>query len=421
MPDTPPAFMVRRKASQREALFQLDRYCREHGLPFVSGTRVTQISYPYWKIDAVALKVRHTTYEVERAEGEEAFDDSQTEEREFTAINLVPVAVTRLATQELSGVPYSLGLRADYLRMVPFAQETTEADTTYYSISVPQEAAQIAAFKGVVEAGRIDYVNAGRNRTEIFSPAASIVYFPYFRIESISPRGILTFYVDGVTGKVAGSAEQTADSPIAAAPIGSVVQFGALKVSLHRCSNCGVDLPITRSHVYQCHNCGRIAFLERHTLLQTQLQSVVTEAKNDTLLPFWSMKFAQQDQSALRKIFGGSFGSDRIMVPAFKIKNTEAMYRLCKRMSAAAGRIAFTELETMSPGCVPASVPLREALTIVEVFWHRDLAGREMRTSIASGFNPISAQLTFVPFCRDQYFYVDTVLKAVTVEVGAVV
>jgi DNA-directed RNA polymerase subunit RPC12/RpoP len=420
MPDTPPAFLVSRKASQREALFKLDRYCREQGLPFVSGAHITQISIPYWKFDAVALKVRHTTYEVERGNSEEGYEDTQTEEREFKSINLTPVTITRLALPELSGVPVCLGLRTDYLRMIPFSQENTEADTTYYSVSVLQETAQTAAFKGVLEAGRIDYSSAGKNRTEVFSPVAGIVYFPYFRVESISPQGIRTIYIDGVTGKVAGNAEQTVDSPIAVSPAGSVVQFGVLTVMLHRCGNCGLDLPLTQSYAYQCHNCGRLAFLERHPLLQEPLMSVSASTGGDRLFPFWSMQFAEQDRSALRKIFGGISESDRIMVPAFRIRNTEAMYRLCKRMSAAAGRVTFAKLESISSGCTPASVSLREALTMVDVLWRRDLAGREMRTNIASGFSPISAQLTFVPFSREQYFYVDTVLKAVTVEVGAV-
>ncbi len=420
MPETPPAFLVRGKASQREALFQLDRYCREQGIPFVSGAQVTHVSYPYWKIDAVALKVRHTTYEVDRSDSDEPYGDSQTEEREFKAVNLTPVTVTRLAVQETAGVPCSLGLRTDYLRMVPYTQENTNADGTYYPVNVTQETAQREAFKGVVDAGKIDYANAGRNRTELFSPTASLVYFPYFRVESVSSRGIRTFYVDGVTGKVAGSTEQTADSPIAVPANGSVMHLGVLKVALHRCGNCGVDLPVTRSHVYQCHNCGRVAFLERHALLQNRLLSAKTGARDDILFPFWSMKFDEKDQSVLRKMFGGIAMSDRIMVPAFKIRNVEAAYRLCKRMSAAAAKITFTEIELISPGCAPASVSLREALTMVELLWQRDLAGRDMRTTGASGFSPVSAELVFVPFAKEQYFYVDTALKAVTFEAGAV-
>ncbi|PWB72116.1 hypothetical protein C3F09_07100 [candidate division GN15 bacterium] len=419
MPEIPPAFMVRRKASQREAMFQLDRYCREQGLPFVSGAQVTPVSYPYWKLDAVALKVRHTTYEVETTDTDEAYDDSRTEEREFTAINLAPVSVTRLATQSTSGVPCSLGLRTDYLRMIPFSQESTEPDTTYYSVNVREDLARATAFKGVVEAGKIDYANAAKNSTEIFGSRASVIHFPYFRVDSVTPEGIRTFYIDGVTGKVSGSAEQTVDSPVLEMEDSSAVQFGALKVSLHRCGNCGVDLPATRSCVYQCHNCGRIAFLESHALLQPTLLSVIGTVKESTHFPFWSMQFAEEDQSALRKIFGGILMSDRIMVPAFKIRNTEAMYRLCKRMSAAAGRIEFAQIETLSPASAPATVSLREALTMVELLWHRDLAGREIRTNIDSGFNPISVQLAFVPFAKEQYFYVDAALKAVTFEAGA--
>ena len=420
MPETPPAFLVRRKVSQREALFQLDRYCREQGLPLVSGPAVIQLSCPYWKFDAVALKIRHATYEVDTTENEGAYDDGRTEEREFKAINLVPVTVTRLASNELPGVPATLGLRAEYLQMVPYAQESAEADTTYHSVVKAPAEVQAAAFKGIVEAGRIDYANADRNRTELFSPIASIIHFPYFRVDAISPSGIDTFYIDGVTGKVAGHAEQNPDSPIAlpqAAP--SALEFGALKVILHRCGNCGVDLPVTRSLVYQCHNCDRISFLDRHPLLGDRLPSVTTAAEGDSLLPFWSLRSNVNDRSALRKMFGGIAESDRIMVPAFRLRNTEAMYRLSKRMSAASARMEFRDLTKMSECCTPVTVRLLEALTWVEVLWQRDLAGREMRANIDSGFRPISAQLLYISFSREQYFLVDTVLRAVTIEAGA--
>lgn len=420
MPDTPPAFMVRRKVSQREALFQLDRFCREQGLPFVSGPSVTQVSCPYWKFDAVALKVRHTTYEVERVDGEETYDAGQTEEREFKSINLVPVTVTRLAISELPGIPASLGLRTDYLKMVPYVQESTEADTTYYPVSLAPQSVQTAAFKGIVEAGRIDYTNASKNKTQLFSPVASVIYFPYFRVDSISAHGIHTYYIDGVTGKVAGHAEQNPDSPIEPPPSsGSTVVFGALKVGLHRCGNCGVDLPSTKSLVYQCHNCERISFLDRHPLEQQSLLSARSDNSGDTVLPFWSLQLNPHEHSMLRKMFGGIADSDRILIPAFKLRNTEAMYRLSKRMSAAAARLEFIEQIKLSEHCAAVTMPLRDALTLVEILWQRDLAGREMRTNIASGFNPVSAQLVFVPFQREQYFFVDAVLRAVTVESGA--
>ena len=422
MPDTPPAFLVRPKVSGREALFQLDRFCREQRLPLVSGASVSQISCPYWKFDAVALKVRHSTYEVERAEGDDPYDNGQTEEREFKAINLVPVSVTRLAIADLPGVPASLGLRTDYLRMIPYAEENTEADTAYYSVAMSQQAVQATAFRGVVEAGRIDYANANRNRTEVFGAVASIIHFPYFRVDSISSYGMRTFYIDGVTGKVAGHAEQNPDSPIDLPQSAkNIVEFGALKVGLHRCGNCGVDLPATRSLVYQCHNCGRVSFLDCHPLEQQKLQTTQMPEAGDTSLPFWCLQLDSHDRSALRKVFGGIAESDRIMVPAFKLRNTEAMYRLCKRMSAASARITFEDLSELSSAWAAVTVPLRDALTTVEVLWQRDLAGREMRSDISSEFRPISAHLAFIPFSREQYFYVDTVLRAVTVEAGAVV
>ena len=107
------------------------------------------------------------------------------------------------------------------------------------------------------------------------------------------------------------------------------------------------------------------------------------------------------------------------MIPAFRLRNTEAMYRLTKRMSAAAARMEFQDMPALSPRSAAVTVPLRDALTAVEVLWQRDLAGREMRSNIDSGFKPVSAQLTFVPFAQEQYFYVDSILHAVTFETGA--
>ncbi len=420
MPDTPPAYLVKSKKPKAELRFSVDRYCRENGLPLTSSSlQVKALYYPYWKIDAVVLKLRTTSYEVSR-DDEEQYSDEQPEERSRTDINLAPHLATLPAGYSDESIPPSLGLRADYIKMIPFSTENIEPEFD----CPPVTRAWAEALKGldsmVSRMDRLSSIGAGAHATKLFRPTGSIIYFPYYMLETYSANGTRRFVVDGVTGKVMShcTIDESIQSPGSDTSV--AVELGKLDVVLHRCANCGENLPESKSFVYYCRNCGRLDFLETAPLLRTEIVSASPHAKlYDTSCPFWAFRVAPEDEKRIRPMLGGIYESDRFLIPAFKIRNFEAMYRLTKRMSAVYPRLTWTSISELGQQHHPVTLGLTEALTLAEVVLSREQSNRSMRSCDESfEFRPLEAQLCYVPFHADDYFMIDSVLEAVTFEKG---
>ena len=134
MPEIPPAYLVAAKATRREVRFSIDRYLKEKGEPLTSSDiQYKRVYYPYWKIDAVLLKARNRTTIIEdRSDddgygtgyGYSTYSQSQPIENRKTEVTLAPYCTTFPAGCEIPGVPVSLGMRAEYIKVEPFAEES---------------------------------------------------------------------------------------------------------------------------------------------------------------------------------------------------------------------------------------------------------------------------------------------------------
>ena len=94
MPEIPPAYLVSARVTEREARFAIDRYLKENGLPLTdSSLQFKRIYYPYWKVDAVLLKVRNRIETREHGCDENGQSDYVTE-KEKTDISLTPYSTT---------------------------------------------------------------------------------------------------------------------------------------------------------------------------------------------------------------------------------------------------------------------------------------------------------------------------------------
>ncbi|MBD3404005.1 hypothetical protein GF420_14025, partial [candidate division GN15 bacterium] len=137
MPDVPPAFMVPPKVEFREVRFSIDRYLKENNLPLSgSDMQLQRFYYPYWKVEGVLLKVRNriekrTTFSNEYGEG---YDTEQQVEVRKTDVTLSPYMTTIAAGPFIEDVPYTIGMRADYVQIVPFARD--KMDENYSSLPV---------------------------------------------------------------------------------------------------------------------------------------------------------------------------------------------------------------------------------------------------------------------------------------------
>ena len=418
MPECPPAYLIRSDKPMREIRFHLDRYLKKRALP-LSGPdlAVSSIYYPYWKIDAVLLKVRHETIERVSADKYE-FDNVKTYEQKMTDIRLTSYSSTQSAGPPIDFIPPSIGVRSQYCKIVPYSSENLEDNFT--SLPAVKNWAQTEHdLKGSISAiGSVSQAQYGKNRTELFHPTGEIIYFPYYIIGNNCRGAIRRFIVDGVTGKVINEIDKDVDIDRLTAIKRGGFEFGKLSVEFHRCPNCGVDLPSRQSHIYICDNCGDLISLgNMNHRLKGVYKAGHSGAEDERMFPFWALKLNAGDAQRLKYFYGGIYGSDILAIPAFRIPNFEAMYRLSKRISAAFPKLAMLPLEKQENHFAEAALSIEEALTMAEIISYREFINRDNNIeNDGRNINPVEVSLFYAPFRKEHYFYVDSVLGAVTFE-----
>jgi len=418
MPDIPAAYLIQAKIDSREARFSIDRHLKRKNLPLSnSGMHLKRLYYPYWKIDAILFRVRNKTHRRVIAD-ETEYRDEVVVSRDQTEISLSPYTTTKAAGMPFEGIPDSIGLRTEYIGMLPFSQENVEDEFDSFPILTSWEDVRANLLQNVGFIAELDEADYGTNVTELFHPGAALVYFPYLVFESYGRQGFNRYVVDGVSGRVLEHVEEIDNDTAFEYPDAPDIEFGALTVEHHRCNTCGVDLPPEQSFVYVCRNCHELTVLGGHgASIRELFYAPVREKPEDSMFPFWSMKIGQEHAGKLRILFGGIYSSDQLVIPAFKAKNFEAVARLTKRMSSAIVQMELTELETPDSRFRPVSVSLDDALLLAELIIYRQQFSRTSRARAGeTAFVPEQIKLVYLPFHPEHYFYVDSVLNTVTFE-----
>ncbi|MEW5994835.1 MAG: hypothetical protein AB1744_10630 [Candidatus Zixiibacteriota bacterium] len=421
-PDAPPAYLVRSKLAHHEVRFHVDRYLRKHGLPLTgSGVAGKALYYPYWDVHALVLKKRNRL--VERYVAGDGWDstDDRSYRQERTEVFLAPYDVTVPAGYPVDGIPPSLGLRTGYLKAMPFASENIETDFDALPVLVPWTEMVENVKRKVRTIGSINQADFGRNRTDLLTLTGSVVYFPFHLLESYSAGQYYRLVVDGVTGRICSHAAFP-QSPDERFEIDTpTIEFGQLTVEFHRCRNCGEDLPSEQSYVYICRNCREVTCLGQLPVEIEQIRAVMTDTEipGDQLFPFWSLSLNEQVTSQGRRLSRSPHHTDRIVIPAFRITNFEAFYRLSKRISAAVSRFSLTTLDSPEHRLMPVSVSPSEAAALARAVVFRDEIGSNSYRG-DTDLRVDQLDLFYAPFHPEHYFYVDSVLGAVTFEKSAV-
>ncbi|MFZ5981865.1 MAG: hypothetical protein ACOYVF_14690 [Candidatus Zixiibacteriota bacterium] len=420
MPETPPAFMIKAKVEPREIRFGIDRYLKSKNLPLTdSGFQTKYFYYPYWKVNALLLKVRNKMYEKVVSE-ESDYQDRVVLQKPKTEIGISPYLGTVSAGRDFEGIPDTIGLRTEYVRMIPFSAENIQVGYDSLPVIKSIDAVWTEVVSSVMSVGGIAGPDFGTNLTELMHPEYELVYFPYCIVEDYSRGGFNRFIVDGLSGRVVKHLTALTGDEQALEPETTPVEFGKLDIDFHRCYNCGVDLPDEKSIVYICKNCQVLNILENIHIPFDEIAKVDSESKEtDLMLPFWSLKTPAALVPLVGRLFGGLHRSDRIVVPAFKAANFEALYRLSKRMSAAVGQFKMTQAINFDRRFRPVNLRLSEAVTLANVLIYREqLDKRAAFTNKVERveFKPTEAGLFFAPFHHENYFYVDSTFNAVTFE-----
>ena len=105
-------------------------------------------------------------------------------------------------------------------------------------------------------------------------------------------------------------------------------------------------------------------------------------------------------------------------MPAFRIKNFEAMYRLTRRISGAASKLTMSEARELRENYLPVTVGIAEAGALAHVVIDAESRWKgsaELPRTLADlPFEEVS--LFYAPFHPESYFLVDSFLGAVTFE-----
>ncbi len=427
MPEIPPAYMIPARKSRREIRFTIDRHLKQENLPLTaSDIQYRHIYFPYWKVDYIALKQRNKI--VERHVGDQ-FEASSygpvryeqvTRQEKVVDISLTPNSLTRMAGIEQDCFPWSIGMKAEYVRVIPFSRENIDDEYECFPVlkSWPEVREDIE--KSVTGQDVRNPADFGNNKTRLFRVTGSIIYQPYIISECSSGGKFRIFVSDAISGRIVYSAED--DHPFEEILPGDDpnFKFGQLGVDFHRCSVCGIDLPSVQSYVYICDNCHEMTILEQNPLLEKSLRLIQPPNRNgnDRYFPFWSMTVTSEEAQKLKRMFGGIYESDRLVVPAFKGQNYEALFRLAKRMSAAYPKFRLEQAEdALDERFLPTTVGMHEAITIAAIIITREQSRRSRNVSDDDiYFEPGKVELFYAPFRSEHYFFVDSVLGAVTFE-----
>lgn len=405
MPDLPPAFLIKPKLSRMQVRPYLDRFLKENDRalspPDIS---IAGIYQPYWKFDSLILRLRHKL-EVRREVTEygNATEYEQIEEVK-QEITLTPHLVTISASPGSELFPYSLGLRTEYIRMRPFEGLATEDEFAIKHVETAVTHAFAQAEKGALKLSDIGNTTNARNATRLFGLKAALVYFPFFTVTFTERGKAMSYVVDAVAARVVGEAVvESVDDQVTST---DCPKFGTLGVELHRCTNCGDDLPTQNSILYYCRNCGSMTVLETNGAFDRKVAIAANGcAARSMLMPFWRLE--------LRQVSGDGL---QLAVPAFRMKNFEAMYRLSSRMSASLARIEFGSDNPIECEIAPANVSLREAVVLAHALLARTQLNHNSEIVKELDLKISGATLFLVPFHTESYFLVDSVLSAITIE-----
>jgi len=416
-PTTPPAYVVKTKVLDKDVRFHIDRHLKGNAEPLTDSLEsVRGFYFPYWKIDAILLRLRHRK-ETRISYDEETNTETATDQKKVETM-LSPYDVTIAAGGLSEIIPYSLGERTEYITTMPYSGEHLQFGFELLSIETSWQDAITKANRAVDQLNHVSADESGVNISLLLRPVLSLINFPYFLAEANVMGKQRSYVLDGLTGRVVYDGNDGISERLQIADLQQSEELGRLGVELHRCSNCGEQLPDTRSYVYICRNCQHLTVLEDCPELNRRILSVHGSVNdNDQYFPFWMFRLPAEQMNAFRIRFGGSENAGAICVPAFRIRNFEAMYRLTRRISGAVLKLSMFESQEFKENYLPVMVGIAEAGALAHVALMREVVGKteELPRTLANlPFEEVS--LFYAPFHPESYFLVDSCLGAVTFE-----
>lgn len=335
---------------------------------------------PYWRVKgllfqhAFGRKYENTLY------GGTAFDY-------FKKLRAVAYNRTFPAFAAAQWEVFSLGLRAEAMKMRPYNKEKMGKESLVLEESVPLEEAAKMALQTPYPGDSADREKIELLKTELIGERYSLVYFPFY-CYSVAQEGTESLLiVDGLSHKVVRGSLSVDE--LEKEPRRETVPYRPLHFIPFKCPNCGWDLPYRpKARIHLCRTCGR-AWEEKAGHFQEVPYRVVLPGEGRhmesfTYLPFWRLTvtiMTPQREYGNLKDFYDLFPLPRVMdkevlrkrriqflIPAFRIRNAAAVDRFATQM--ARNQPEFEEIETEEFREIRAAdvwLPLGEAMEMANL------------------------------------------------------
>ncbi len=435
--DQPLAYYIKPSHDKRAVRFQVDRYLKKNHRKLTgSQYKLERLFFPYWKMDGITLKIR-----TERGKLHQASDQNiLTAQIDYAGLFQFGRALGKTLTSTpavtedkinvklgrhsstisagtiLPGLPHSLGMRAEYIKLYPLADEEINKKFTYLPISLDWAEVSEILNKSIGMRAALFDANGPGGRDRVFGLKGSIIYFPYFILQMADRDEQSRFVIDALSGRIVhvGSpteSDQSADNRLGSEEsvtgLAGMSGFGKLDISLHRCSNCGENLPALASFINICHNCQRVNLVGASDLFSGEVKVAGDGNQDDPLFPFWTIA----DRTT----------NETILIPAFEISNFEVMRRLARKVSAVVPEISCVNLTNNNDQLQAVTVDPEKAVQLAEIMRYCQKAVSDKPDLASPGkLIPEMMSLIYLPFHLRNYFYVDSINGSITFEKSAV-
>jgi hypothetical protein len=287
---------------------------------------------------------------------------------------------------------YSLGVRPSVLRLELFRHDALPAGSRALAVTLP---ATDAWARG--QMGEKDSLTLAR---EFLGCVLSIIYFPFWVIETRRPRRATLTILDAVTGAVV-----RRDAPLDLfAKLGEPASLDAPTLGLRAlaCPNCGWDLPVdAQAVVFPCATCKRAWQSEGDRMVEVPVAIARTAGENGRprrvkYLPIWQVELTSSGA-----------GVERLLAPAFPCRGLRQLGNLALRLSRADPALPVTDDERDGLDLETCALAGDDAVSLAR-FIARGLARERSasdRTQLPERSDAIgkSARLLWLPFELDGY------------------
>lgn len=346
----------------------------------VDVSRACLVYAPYWRVKGLLFqhvfgkKYENTLY------GGTSFDT-------FKKLRAVAYNRTFPAFTSTHWEVFSLGLRAEVMKMWPYNKEKMGKDAVVLTEDVLLEEAAKKALQAPYLGGDPDKEKVELLRTELIGERYSLVYFPFYCFSIRNGGEESLMIVDALSHKVVKG--DLSHSRLEEESGRKDIPYRPLHFIPFKCPNCGWDLPYRpRARIHLCRTCGR-AWQEKGGSFQEVSYSVVevqegAESHGLIYLPFWRLglsirtpRRAYQNLKDFYELFPLPKIMDQEMlkkrsihfhIPAFRIRNAAAVDRLAGQI--ARGQPEFSETKPEDFHDVHAAdvwLPLEEAVEMANI------------------------------------------------------